>query len=108
VAAKRVRSGVFPEDPAEHEAHARRLIDEWHAVDPEHLRKRAGDMTGADHRFVADSYQASGNYALLRAAFHNAVAKKVGTRKTSDVIDADTYETMYQSITSTKPRTTTT
>lgn len=103
VTAARVRrDGLFPPaptSPEERTAVAHRLIDDWHAVTVDHVRKRAGDMTGADHKFVAATYTDTGNNAMMLAAFHRAVAKKVGNRKTCDVLNADRYEEMYRSIT---------
>lgn len=54
-------------------------------VDEQNTRRRMGDMTGADHRFVASQYEVTGKEALMMAAFHKALAKKIGSRKTSEV-----------------------
>jgi hypothetical protein len=69
-----------------------------YVVAPDRTRKRAGDMTGADHAYVADRYADTGNTALLLAEFHRAVGKKVGTRRTADVFTAEQYDEMYRSI----------
>lgn len=68
-------------------------------VDEENLRKRVADMTGADHAFVADRYQASANRELMLCEFHRAVATKVGKRRTADVLDVEQYESLQRSIT---------
>lgn len=69
-----------------------------HVVDAEDVRKRAGEMSGADHLFVAGSYQTRGQKNLMQAAFHRAVAEKVGDKRTDEVMDLATYEQMYRSI----------
>jgi hypothetical protein len=73
-----------------------------HTVNAEDVRKRAGEMTGADHLFVADSYQQRGQRNLMEAAFHRAVAAKVGDKRTDEVLDLETYSVMYRSITGTE------
>lgn len=70
-----------------------------HVVDAQDTRKRAADMTGEEHLFVAEDYQRSANTARMLAAFHRAVAKKVGRKRTSDVLTEEQYEQMYLSIT---------
>jgi hypothetical protein len=57
-----------------------------YSVAPDHARRQVRDMTGADHKFVADTYQASGQRELMLAAFHRQVAKVVGKRRTADVM----------------------
>lgn len=69
-----------------------------HVVDVEDRRKRAGEMTGADHLYVANTYTARGQRNLLEAEFHRAVAKKVGDRRTDEVISLADYEHMYRSV----------
>jgi hypothetical protein len=76
------------------------MFSEIHVVDADQTRKRAADMTGSEHLFVAENtYQKSANTALMLAAFHRAVAKKVGKKRTADVLSEDQYEAMYLSIT---------
>ena len=71
-----------------------------HVVDEKNTQKRAADMTGPEHLYVAEeTYQRTANEALMMAAFHRAVAKKVGKRKTADVLTEQQYEQMYRSIT---------
>lgn len=74
-----------------------------HVVSAEDVRKRAGEMTGADHEFVARSYQKRGQRALMQAAFHRAVAEKIGTRRTDEVMDLGDYERLYRSIAGNMP-----
>lgn len=69
-----------------------------HVVNAEDVRKRAGEMTGADHKFVAESYQTRGQRSLLEAAFHRAVAERVGDQRTDEVFTLQEYETMYRSV----------
>lgn len=68
-------------------------------VDPNQTRRAIGDMRAADHRFVAENYTASGNRALLLGAFHLAVAKRVGRRRTADVLTESEYLRLRDSIT---------
>lgn len=71
-----------------------------HVIDPQNTRKRAADMTGEEHLFVAENtYQRSAHEALTLAAFHRAVGKKAGKRRTADVLTEEQYEAMYLSIT---------
>lgn len=73
-----------------------------YAIDDENTRRPVGEMTGADHRFVASNYQASGRYDLMLAAFHEKVAKKVGSRTTADVFSEEQYDAMLRSLTGAK------
>lgn len=73
-----------------------------YTVDAESTRRRVGAMTGDDHRFVASNYQASGSYDLMLAAFHEKVAKKVGSRTTADVFSEEQYDAMLRSLTGAK------
>lgn len=74
------------------------LFASRYVVDEQNTRKVAADMTGPDHLFVAGSYQRSANEDLMLAAFHKAVAKKVGKRRTADVLDEAAYEQLYRSV----------
>lgn len=71
----------------------------FHVVAPDRTQKRVADMTGEDHRFVADAYQATGKYDLMLAAFHRQVAKAVGKKRTADVLSEEQYDELLQSIT---------
>jgi hypothetical protein len=67
-------------------------------VDEDNTRRPIGEMTGADHLFVAGEYGRSAATARMLEAFHRAVASKVGKRKTSVVFTEAQYEQMYRSI----------
>lgn len=76
-------------------------IDTWqisYVIDDSDTRRRLGDMTGADHRFVAAQYTTESNRQKLFAAFHVAVAKKVGARRTADVFTEEQYLALQASI----------
>lgn len=66
---------------------------------PGQTRKRVADMTGPDHEFVAGRYDQTGNRALLLAAFHRAVAAKIGDQRTADVYTEQQYAELHESIT---------
>ncbi len=72
-----------------------------YVVDDEHTQRLVRDMTGTDHLFVAASYERSGRRDLMEAAFHRAVAKAVGDRRTCDVMDEAQYDALRRSITDT-------
>lgn len=55
-------------------------------------RVAIGDMTGDDHRFVAGRYKRYAVENQMMSAFHEAVAKKVGGRKTSEVFTEEAYQ----------------
>ena len=69
-----------------------------YVIDADGTQKRAADMTGTDHLFVAVDKEKSAKTARMEAAFHRAVAKKVGKKRTADVIPLEQYEAMYLSI----------
>jgi hypothetical protein len=70
-----------------------------HTVDESNTRKRAADMTGEEHLFVAENtYQRSANESLMLAAFHRAVAAKVQGKRTDQVFTEQQYESLYLSI----------
>ena len=70
-----------------------------HVVNPDGVQKRASEMSGKEHSFVADGYHIRGRAALMEAAFHRAVAEKVGDQRTDEVFSIEKYEEMYRSIT---------
>ncbi|WP_042408133.1 hypothetical protein [Streptacidiphilus carbonis] len=70
-----------------------------YVVNGENLRRRVADMTGADHQFVAGAYAEQKATAALLEKFHLAVAKKVGVRRTAEVMGEEQYARLYQSIT---------
>lgn len=69
-----------------------------HIVDEHNTQRSVGHMTGDDHVFVAQSYDMSAQTSQMLAAFHRAVARKVGSRRTEEVMDEDTYLRLYESI----------
>lgn len=69
-----------------------------HVVNSGNLRRKVADMTGADHRFVADAYGATAKNAAMLAAFHRAVAKRVGHRRTADAFTQEQYDAMLHSL----------
>lgn len=87
-------SSAFDEGDAEPMSHFQLV----YVVDGENTRRRVGDMTGADHQFVADQYEVDGRYSLLLGEFHRQVAKRVKSKRTADVLDEATYERIYVSI----------
>lgn len=80
------------------------LVDAGHVftkaycVDGADTWKTVGDMTGADHRFVAGTYQKTSITTGLLAEFHRQVAKKIGQRRTADVFDEEKYIRLQASI----------
>lgn len=75
-----------------------------YAIDDDNTRRRVADMTGPDHLFVAADYEKDAKPLLMLAAFHKAVAKKVGSKRTSDVFSEAKYDQLFRSITG-KPAT---
>lgn len=65
-----------------------------YCVDDTHLWRRVADMTGDDHRYVADQYELRGRRQLTLAEFHRAVAKKVGKRHTSEAFTEAQYDAL--------------
>lgn len=74
-----------------------------YAIDDDNTRRRVADMSGADHQFVASDYTRKAKRSQMLAAFHRAVAKKVGKKRTADVMSEDEYDRLYRSITGTAP-----
>ncbi len=61
-------------------------------VDDEFTRKPLGDMTGADHRFVAATYDRQADDLRGFAAFHRDLADKVGRKLTRNVFSEAALE----------------
>jgi hypothetical protein len=61
-------------------------------------QKLVMDMIGRDHLYIAERFGMEAKPFAMLEAFHKAVAKKVGTRKTSEVFTQEKYEAMYKSI----------
>lgn len=70
-----------------------------YVVDEDNTRRTVARMTAADCLFVAGRYDETAQQAKLEAAFHRAVAKKVGQRTVSDAFTEEQYLAMYRSIT---------
>lgn len=70
-----------------------------YVVDEKNTRRTVGQMTGADHLFVADRYEDTEKRAKLEKSFHRAMAKKVGNRLTTEVFSEEQYVAMYRSVT---------
>jgi hypothetical protein len=90
---------AFSEAVASGDPEALSVFREVHVIDNKATRRSVGDMTGADHRYVAGQYAHTGRRALTLEAFHLAVAKKVGTRRTAEVFSEATYVDMLRSLT---------
>lgn len=69
-----------------------------YTVDGEDTRRRVGEMTGADHRFVAGEYEASAKNDRMLAAFHRAIAKKINGRTTAEVLTEEQYDALLRSV----------
>lgn len=69
------------------------------SVGPEHLWVHVGDMTANHHRQVARRYTESGQRSLLLGAFHREIAKRLGDRRTSEVLTEEEYAKLRSSIT---------
>ncbi len=67
-----------------------------YTIDGKQTMRAVGEMTGADHRYLAERYQKSGQRDLLLAAFHRRVADVVGKKRTQDVISEVEYERMFR------------
>jgi hypothetical protein len=68
-------------------------------VDEHGHRLRVGEMTGADHTYVARQYRHSSEREAMLATFHEAVAKRVGSKRTEDVLTEEQYQELYRSLT---------
>ncbi len=78
---------------------ALKQFDLHFVVSDDMLRRRLGDMTKADHLFVAGEHVKRSNAALFEAAFHRAVAKRIPAGKTtSEVLTEDEYLRLRSSI----------
>lgn len=98
---RRLRRLALEEDFADAVADGawtRSTFSEVIRIDSKDTMRRVSDMTGADHQFVADGYQASGQRDLLMAAFHRRVARLVGTKKTADVMSEEEYLRLLQTV----------
>lgn len=69
-----------------------------YCISGDNARLQVAEMTGLHHRYVASEYEASAKTGRMLAAFHRAVAKKVGARRTVEVFSEATYDALYRSI----------
>lgn len=67
-------------------------------VSTDNTRRTIGQMTGADHLFVAGRYGREANRAKMLESFHRAVAARVGDAKTCEVFTEPEYLAMYNSV----------
>lgn len=72
-------------------------------VDDNNTRRFLGDMTGNDHEFVATRYEDSAKRDQMKSVFHRTIAKRVGGRKTSDVLAEEEYVEMYRNLVGAEP-----
>lgn len=75
-----------------------------YVVDDTNTRRTVANMTADDCRFVAARYEESARISKLEAAFHRAVAKKIGSQLVGEVFTEDQYLEMYRSVTQQGPR----
>lgn len=68
-------------------------------VDAENTQRAIGLMTGADHLFVADEFRAAKEQSAMLEAFHRALARKVGKRRTEEVMGEEEFIRLYRSLT---------
>jgi len=83
----RFRDATDQFDPAD--AESVDVFSQRFVIDHDNMWRRLGEMTGKDHLFVADQYTKTGRRALMEAAFHRAIAKRVGDRRTDEVFGPD-------------------
>jgi hypothetical protein len=82
-----------PDDPSSVEVFAQRFV-----VNHQNMWKLLGEMTAEDHRYVADQYAATGKRAQMEAAFHRAVAKHIGNRRTDEVYTTEQFVQLRQQL----------
>ncbi|EFE65855.1 predicted protein [Streptomyces viridosporus ATCC 14672] len=75
-----------------------------YVVDEANTRRAVANMTADDCRFVAAKYEDAARISKLEAAFHRAVAKKIGGRVVGEVFTEEQYLEMYRSVTQQGPR----
>jgi hypothetical protein len=69
-------------------------------VDALNTHRRVADMTGADHEYVASRHHRRGTTDLMLAAFHRAIAARLGDRRTSEVFTEAEYASLWQQLSS--------
>ncbi|MGW5636693.1 hypothetical protein [Streptomyces sp. NPDC003832] len=75
-----------------------------YVVDEGNTRRSVANMTADDCRFVASKYEDAARISKLEAAFHRAVAKKIGGQLVGEVFTEGQYLEMYRSVTQQGPR----
>lgn len=75
------------------------LFRTLHQVDLENTQMQLADMTGVEHGFLACTYEETASTSLMLAAFHRALQRKCGKRRTKDVMTEEECERLLQSIT---------
>ena len=78
---------------------APRLMDLPFQVDDDGRMVPIRNMTGRDHLYVAESYHSAAEPLLMREAFHRALAKRVGSRKTGDVLTEEQCQRILGNVT---------
>lgn len=74
------------------------LMAVYHKINDQNVQRCAAEMNGTEHRYVANSHGRNSRREATIAAFHLAVAKKIGNKKTKSVFTEDQYEALYRSI----------
>lgn len=92
-----VRAGAFADAAEEFMAGDESAISVFLTpmpVDDEGRRINLGEMTGADHRYVARRHRVYAAANKMQAAFHEAIAKAIGDRTTAEVYSEEEYLNM--------------
>lgn len=91
------RAEAFGEKVRRHELGEKEIAFEvTYVVDEFNTRRPVADMTGRDHLFVASKYEETVEMSKFEASFHKAVARKVGSKRTEDVMTPTEYREMYE------------
>jgi hypothetical protein len=69
-----------------------------YVVDGLDTQRQVRDMNRTDCLFVAERYSISADRALMQAAFHKAVADRLGDRTVGEVFSEEQYNRMYRSL----------
>lgn len=82
----------------------RGLFETSYVVADDNTRRRLGDMTAHDHRYVARSYQDDSRRSSALAALHLAVARKLAAGQvTADVFGEDAYSELMRQVAKPRP-----
>lgn len=74
-------------------------FEQRYVVDGADTQRRVRDMTRTDCLFVAERYEITANRGAMLAAFHSAVARRVGDKTVGQVYTEAEYDRLYRSIT---------